>query len=149
MTTSPPVLLLDACVLYPAGLRNLMMWLAVHDLIRPNRHVGSPGPETDSRAVGRSAGFALSGLVSLFSVRDPDGRHVLRATVPAAAEPAEQLVRLPVAPAQVGRLWQLEGWASTVSLSIGTDTADVPPYLATAPEQFSVPAGPGVRRNDD
>jgi predicted nucleic acid-binding protein len=31
----PPIVVLDACVLYPAGLRSLMMWLAVHDLIRP------------------------------------------------------------------------------------------------------------------
>ena len=30
-----PIVVLDACVLYPAGLRSLMMWLAVHDLIRP------------------------------------------------------------------------------------------------------------------
>lgn len=35
MTGQPPTVLLDACVLYPAGLRNLLMWLAVHDLIRP------------------------------------------------------------------------------------------------------------------
>ena len=89
------------------------------------------------------------GSGALFSVRDPDGRPVLRATVPAAAEAGEQLVRLRVAPAQAGRLWQLEGWSSTVSLSIGTDTADVPPYLATAAKQFSVPAGPGPRRNGE
>jgi hypothetical protein len=25
----------DACVLYPAGLRSLMRWLAVRDLIQP------------------------------------------------------------------------------------------------------------------
>ena len=30
---SPPVVLLDACVLYPAALRDLLMRLAVHDLI--------------------------------------------------------------------------------------------------------------------
>jgi predicted nucleic acid-binding protein len=30
-----PIVVLDACVLYPAGLRSLLMWLAVHDLIRP------------------------------------------------------------------------------------------------------------------
>jgi hypothetical protein len=30
-----PIVVLDACVLYPAGLRSLMMWLAVHGLIRP------------------------------------------------------------------------------------------------------------------
>lgn len=35
MTTDCPIVVLDACVLYPAGLRSLMMWLAVHELIRP------------------------------------------------------------------------------------------------------------------
>ena len=30
-----PIVVLDACVLYPAGLRSLMMWLTVHELIRP------------------------------------------------------------------------------------------------------------------
>ena len=30
---SPPVVLLDACVLFPAALRDILMRLAVHDLI--------------------------------------------------------------------------------------------------------------------
>ena len=30
----PPVIVLDACVLYPSGLRNLMMWLTVNEVIR-------------------------------------------------------------------------------------------------------------------
>lgn len=30
-----PIVVLDACVLYPAGLRSLLMWLSVHGLIRP------------------------------------------------------------------------------------------------------------------
>lgn len=35
MNNEAPVVVLDACVLYPAGLRNIFMWLAVHELIRP------------------------------------------------------------------------------------------------------------------
>lgn len=35
MISDCPIVVLDACVLYPAGLRSLMMWLAVHGLIRP------------------------------------------------------------------------------------------------------------------
>ena len=30
----PPIVLLDACVLYPAALRDLLMRLAVHELIQ-------------------------------------------------------------------------------------------------------------------
>ncbi len=34
MIPSPPIVLLDACVLYPAALRDLLMRLAVHELIQ-------------------------------------------------------------------------------------------------------------------
>lgn len=35
MSSEGPIFILDACVLYPAGLRSLLMWPAVHGLIRP------------------------------------------------------------------------------------------------------------------
>lgn len=35
MSSDCPIVVLDACVLYPAGLRSLMMWLAVYELIQP------------------------------------------------------------------------------------------------------------------
>lgn len=35
MNSDCPIVVLDACVLYPAGLRSLMMWLAVYELIQP------------------------------------------------------------------------------------------------------------------
>jgi len=34
LISRPPIVLLDACVLYPAALRDLLMRLAVHDLIQ-------------------------------------------------------------------------------------------------------------------
>ena len=34
MISRPPIVLLDACVLYPAALRDLLMRLAVHELIQ-------------------------------------------------------------------------------------------------------------------
>lgn len=34
MKDRPPVVVLDACVLFPAGLRSLLMWLAVNEVIR-------------------------------------------------------------------------------------------------------------------
>lgn len=35
MSADCPILVLDACVLYPASLRSLMMWLAVEEVILP------------------------------------------------------------------------------------------------------------------
>lgn len=35
MNDSSPIVVLDACVSYPAALRSLFMWMAVHDLLRP------------------------------------------------------------------------------------------------------------------
>lgn len=107
MTTNPPVLLLDACILYPAGLRNLMMWLAVHDLIRPKwsdrihgewmRNVLNDRPdltrdqlERTRRLMDQHAGDCLvtgyARHVARLELPDEDDRHVLAAAIESEAE---------------------------------------------------------------
>lgn len=103
----PPVLLLDACVLYPAGLRNVLMWLAVHDLIRPKwseqihhewmRNVLEDRPdlaweqvERIRRLMDQHAGDCLVTAyerhIDTLVLPDQNDRHVLAAAIESGAD---------------------------------------------------------------
>ncbi|MFT4641948.1 MAG: hypothetical protein ACI8T1_005292 [Verrucomicrobiales bacterium] len=102
MSRGDPIVVPDACVLYPAGLRRLMMWLAVHNVIRPKwtveihdewmRNVLKDQPdltrenlERTRRLMDAHAGDCLvSGYekhISALSLPDPNDRHVLAAAI--------------------------------------------------------------------
>ena len=107
MIAGSSVVVLDACVLYPAGLRSLLMWLAVHEVIRPKwteeiheewmRNVLKDRPdltreqlERTRRLMDEHAGDCLVaghlGRVPELSLPDPDDRHVLAAAIEAGAD---------------------------------------------------------------
>ena len=107
MSGIDPIVVLDACVLFPAGLRSLMMWLAVHEIIRPiwtdeihdewMRNVLNDRPdltleklERTRRLMDAHAGDCLvSGYekhISTLSLPDPNDRHVLAAAIEADAD---------------------------------------------------------------
>lgn len=107
MIAGSPVVVLDSCVLYPAGLRNLMMWLAVHDLIRPKwsehiheewmRNVLADRPDLTREQLERTrqlmdehAGDCLvdgfEPRIAELSLPDPDDRHVLAAAIECGAD---------------------------------------------------------------
>lgn len=100
-------MVLDACVLYPAGLRSLMMWLAVHDAIRPrwtdeihaewirnvlaNRPDLLPGQLERTRVLMDShvedclvTGYET--LIPTLVLPDPNDKHVLAAAIAAEAD---------------------------------------------------------------
>jgi predicted nucleic acid-binding protein len=107
MTSRVPIVVLDACILYPAALRNLMMWLAVHDVIKPRwtdqiheewmRNVLKDHPDLTREKLMRTRQLMdanaedclitdyekhISGLI----LPDPDDRHVLAAAIECAAD---------------------------------------------------------------
>ena len=107
MTPECPIVVLDACVLYPAGLRSLMMWLAVHELIRPKwtdqiheewiRNLLKDRPdltrvqlERTRRLMDEHGGDCLvSGYekhISRLTLPDADDRHVLAAAIECKAD---------------------------------------------------------------
>jgi PIN domain-containing protein len=102
-----PIVVLDACVLYPAALRSLMMWMAVHSLIRPKwteqihdewmRNVLKDRPdltraqlERTRRLMDEHGGDCLvSGYeehIASLTLPDMDDRHVLAAGIEAGAD---------------------------------------------------------------
>lgn len=107
MNPPGPIVVLDACVLYPASLRNLMMWLAWNDVIRARwteaiheewmRNVLTNHPdltreqlERTRRMMDEAAGESLvegyEGIIDGLSLPDPDDRHVLAVAIHAQAE---------------------------------------------------------------
>lgn len=107
MITDCPIVVLDACVLYPAGLRSLMMWLAVHGLIRPKwseqiheewmRNVLKDRPdltpaqlERTRRLMDEHGGDCLvTGYeqhIASLTLPDVDDRHVLAAGIESGAD---------------------------------------------------------------
>lgn len=102
-----PIVVLDACVLYPAGLRSLMMWLAVHGLIRPKwseqiheewmRNVLKDRPdltrtqlERTRRLMDEHGGDCLvmghEQHIASLTLPDMDDRHVVAAGIEAGAD---------------------------------------------------------------
>jgi predicted nucleic acid-binding protein len=107
MIPAAPIVVLDACVLYPAGLRSLMMWLAVHEVIRPRwseqihdewmRNVLRDRPdltreklERTRRLMDANAGDCLvvdfEQRIATLSLPDPDDRHVVAAAIETQAD---------------------------------------------------------------
>jgi hypothetical protein len=102
-----PTAILDACVLYPAPLRDLLLWLALSGVYRPRwtetiheEWIGSllrERPDLERHRLERTrdlmnqavpdclvAGF--EGLIAGLSLPDPDDRHVLAAAIHGGAE---------------------------------------------------------------
>jgi hypothetical protein len=102
-----PIVILDACVLYPAPLRDLLLWLALSGLYRPRwtemiheewmRSLLKERPDLTRDRLERTrdlmnqavpdcvvAGF--EGLVAGLSLPDRDDRHVLAAAIHGGAE---------------------------------------------------------------
>src|SRR5713101_6221354 len=102
-----PTVVLDACVLYPAPLRDLLLWLAVAGLYRPrwteaiheewmeNLLRERPDLARDrlertrdlmNQAVADCLVSGYESLIASLSLPDPDDRHVLAAAIQAGAE---------------------------------------------------------------
>jgi hypothetical protein len=105
MPTSTVVL--DACVLYPAPLRDLLLWLALSGLYRPRwttmiheewmRSLLKQRPELARDRLERTRDLmdkavpdclveGYEGLIAGLSLPDPDDRHVLAAAIHGGAE---------------------------------------------------------------
>jgi predicted nucleic acid-binding protein len=103
----PPVVLLDACVLYPAPLRDLLMWSATTGVLSArwsaeilgewveNLLVNRPDLKRErlertcaemNRAVPDAQVSGYEPLVPTLSLPDPDDRHVLAAAITGGAE---------------------------------------------------------------
>ncbi|HKI31648.1 MAG TPA: PIN domain-containing protein [Gemmataceae bacterium] len=103
----PPTALCDACVLYPAPLRDLLMFLAVRGLFRARwsdtiheewmRSVLGNRPDLKREQLERthvlmnthardSLVTGFEGLIDSLSLPDPDDQHVLAAAIQAGAE---------------------------------------------------------------
>src|SRR5438045_1156639 len=102
-----PTVILDACVLYPAPLRDLLLWLAVTGLYRPrwtemihqewmeNLLKARPDLLRDrlertrdlmNQAVPDCLVLGHEGLINGLSLPDPHDRHVLAAAIHGGAE---------------------------------------------------------------
>ena len=104
---STPTAILDACVLYPAPLRDLLLWLALSGVYRPRwtetiheewiRSLLKERPDLARDRLERTrdlmnqsvpdclvAGFEC--LIAGLSLPDPDDRHVLAAAIHGGAE---------------------------------------------------------------
>src|SRR5437870_5743388 len=102
-----PTVVLDACVLYPAPLRDLLLWLAVTGLYRPRWTEAIHGEWMESllrerpdlarnrlertrdlmnQAVPDCLVLGYEGLIVSLFLPDPDDRHVLAAAIHAGAE---------------------------------------------------------------
>src|SRR5436309_15327350 len=102
-----PTVILDACVLYPAPLRDLLLWLALLGLYRPRwtemihdewmRSLLKERPDLTRDRLERTrdlmdkavpdclvAGY--EGLIAGITLPDPDDRHVLAAAIHGNAE---------------------------------------------------------------
>ena len=96
----------DACVLYPAPLRDLLLHLALTDLFRARwtdriheewiRSVLASRPDLDARQLARTRSLmdlavpdalvtGYEGLIEQLALPDPDDRHVLAAAIRAQA----------------------------------------------------------------
>ena len=97
-----PTVVLDACVLYPAPLRDLLLWLAVTGLYRPRWTEAIHGEWMESllrerpdlarnrlkrtrdlmnQAVPDCLVLGYEGLIVSLFLPDPDDRHVLAAAI--------------------------------------------------------------------
>lgn len=104
---TPITALLDACVIYSAPLRDLLMYLAVKDVYRPRwtdaihdewiRSVLERRPDLHRAQLERTRDLmnrdardslvtGYEGLIEGLSLPDPDDRHVLAAAIHAGAE---------------------------------------------------------------
>ena len=102
----PPSAVYDACVLYPAPLRDLLMWLAVSDAVRPYwteaiheewmRSVLVDRPDLTRGQLERTKSQmnthvhdalveGYESLIAGLTLPDPDDRHVLAAAIHARA----------------------------------------------------------------
>jgi predicted nucleic acid-binding protein len=102
-----PIVILDACVLYPAPLRDLLLWLALSGIYRPRwtemiheewmRSLLKERPDLArdrlertrklmDKAVPDSLVSGYEGLIGGLSLPDPDDRHVLAAAIHGGAE---------------------------------------------------------------
>jgi hypothetical protein len=101
------IALLDACVLYPAPLRDLLMYFAVKDLYRARwtnaiheewmRNVLANRPDLSRRRLERTRDLmnthardslvtGYEALIGTLSLPDPDDRHVLAAAIHSGAQ---------------------------------------------------------------
>ena len=99
--------LYDSCVLYPAPLRDLLMWLGLSDLFRPRwsdeiheewiRNVLADRPDLTREQLERTRDLMNSNvrdclvtgyepLIDGLTLPDPDDRHVLAAAIRASAD---------------------------------------------------------------
>jgi predicted nucleic acid-binding protein len=104
---TPITAVLDACVLYPAPLRDLLMYLAVKDVYRPRwtdaiheewiRNLLENRPDLRRAQLERTRDLmnrhardsmvtGYEGLIEALSLPDPEDRHVLAAAIHAGAE---------------------------------------------------------------
>ena len=104
---TPITAVLDACVLYPAPLRDLLMYLALKDVYRPRwtdaiheewiRNLLENRPDLRRAQLERTRDLmnrhardsmvtGYEGLIEALSLPDPDDRHVLAAAIHAGAE---------------------------------------------------------------
>lgn len=104
---STPVAVLDACVLYPAPLRDLLLWVALSGLYRPRwttmihdewmRNLLKERPDLTRDRLERTRDLmnqavpdclvdGYEGLIAGLSLPDPDDRHVLAAAIHGGAE---------------------------------------------------------------
>ena len=102
-----PSVVLDACVLYPAPLRDLLLWLALSGLYRPRwtamiheewmRSLLKERPDLSRDRLERTKDFmnqavpdcliaGYEGLIAGLSLPDLDDRHVLAAAIHGGAE---------------------------------------------------------------
>src|SRR5260221_8422262 len=102
MASGRPVAVLDACVLYPPIVRDLLMWLAVEKLYQPKwteeihaewiENLLENRPELDRTALLRTRDLmnqnggdclveGYEPLISTIVLPDPDDRHVVAAAI--------------------------------------------------------------------
>ncbi len=107
MIVPPPTALLDACVLYPAPLRDLLIFLVVKDLFRARwsdtihdewiRSVLANRPDLKREQLQRTRNLmnthardslvtGFESLIDSLALPDPDDRHVLAAAIHAGAD---------------------------------------------------------------
>lgn len=104
---STPIVILDACVLYPAPLRDLLLWMALSELYRPRwteaiheewiRNLLADRSDLSREKLERTRDLmnaavpdcmieGYEGLIDGLTLPDPDDRHVLAAAIHGSAE---------------------------------------------------------------